>query len=235
MAMEFNPDISDSNEYVAVPHVSALNLTTKFSVLCWFYRYDWAAGHYSDMISKNDYYGIQFEPTYGYGQVLFRYGSFAWRNLDDNTAVPANTWLHIVGTYDNSLGSNQLKIYREGSLARQASYTDAILTVTDPLYIGKLYSGGANTRSFHGRLMDCRVYNRALSAAEVQSIFRGNGVDDVLYGLVHRSLVSNEGVLGTSPSGSGSVKDLSSLQNHGTPAGTPIYWRHFLQEKQEAL
>lgn len=65
--------------------------------------------------------------------------------------------------YDGST----LKIYRNGSLLRSGSVTGSITHTTNQLYIGS-YDGGTR---FTGKVDDVRIYNRALSAQEVQQLY----------------------------------------------------------------
>jgi fibronectin type 3 domain-containing protein len=72
------------------------------------------------------------------------------------------TWTHVATTYD---GVN-LKLYVNGTLTATRAVTGQILTST-----GQLRIGGNNVwpEWFWGDLDEIRVYNRALSAAEIQS------------------------------------------------------------------
>lgn len=72
-------------------------------------------------------------------------------------------WIHYMCVYDGST----LKIYRNGSLLRSGSVTGSITHTTNQLYIGS-YDGGTR---FTGKVDDVRIYNRALSAQEVQQLY----------------------------------------------------------------
>jgi hypothetical protein len=230
MAIEFNPATGDSGDYVTVPDHASLRLTSAFSLCTWFYMNNWTFGQREDMISKSDDYTLQVNGSNRYCQVSFRYAGF-WRVIDDTSAPAYNTWYHLCGTYDNTLGSNQLKLYRDGALVAQASYSDTMATSTNPLMIGKLTPGSDATRSFHGRLCDCRVYNRALTAREALSIASARGTDGIFYGLLYRGLVMNERTLGQTANIS--VVDYGALKLNGTPSGTPIYLRDEMKKQQE--
>ena len=70
-------------------------------------------------------------------------------------------WYHVVATYD---GTNQ-KIYVNGVLENtrgSAGYRAPSITT-------KIARRGQGTNFINGTLDDVRIYNRALSAAEVQS------------------------------------------------------------------
>jgi hypothetical protein len=68
--------------------------------------------------------------------------------------------------YDGST----LKIYRNGELGNSSAVTGSITHTTNPLKIGTYGS-----TSFDGKVDDMRVYNRALSAQEVQQLYSMGG------------------------------------------------------------
>lgn len=74
-------------------------------------------------------------------------------------------WKHIVATRDG----NRLKLYVDGRQTDSAVIADQSLDLSNdvPLLIG---SGPQDF--FRGRIRDVRLYNRALAAAEVETLFR---------------------------------------------------------------
>ena len=77
-----------------------------------------------------------------------------------------NVWYHAVGTYDTALSSNQAKLYINGILDNQATLSFST-TNTHPVVIGLYYGWG----SINGAIDDARIYNRALSGAEVTQLY----------------------------------------------------------------
>ena len=65
-------------------------------------------------------------------------------------------------TYDGSM----LRIYRNGVLNASAAVTGAMMTSNSPLRLGGNQVWG---EYFAGRLDDVRIYNRVLSAGEIQT------------------------------------------------------------------
>jgi fibronectin type 3 domain-containing protein len=79
-----------------------------------------------------------------------------------SAALVANTWAHIATTYD---GAN-LRLYVDGVLSGSLAATGSIATSTGQLRIG------ANTiwgEYFSGLIDEVRIYNRALTQAEIQT------------------------------------------------------------------
>ena len=82
-----------------------------------------------------------------------------------------NTWYHVAVTYDGTLASaGRVHVYVNGVLDKTAGETSAsIPNYASDLAFGKLV--GNPTSYFAGSLGDVRIYNRALSAAEVSDLY----------------------------------------------------------------
>lgn len=87
-------------------------------------------------------------------------GEFQVADPDD---LVLDKWKLVVGTYDGS----SLKIYVDGTLKDEISATGTIEYTTTNLRIGYATTG----QYFDGDLDDIRIYNRALSEAEIQDIY----------------------------------------------------------------
>ncbi len=84
----------------------------------------------------------------------------------------ANQWYHIAATYDQSAGTR--KIYINGALANSNGYSAAINTGHTHVTVGvnaRVAAFGDSLATFNGMIDEAGVYNRALSAAEIQAIY----------------------------------------------------------------
>ena len=79
-----------------------------------------------------------------------------------NAAVPLNAWTHLALTYD---GAN-IRIFINGVQAGSVAQTGGITTSAGALRIGGNSVWG---EYFKGLLDEVRIYNRALSTAEIQT------------------------------------------------------------------
>ena len=166
-ALEFN----GSNAWVLINNSASLHLTNAMTLEAWVYPFtlppvgcvpnntcSWMDVVYKDI---DRYY---LEASSNVNQAPEAGGIFA----DGKHIVLApsplatNTWTHLAITYDRTM----LKLYVDGSLVTTSTVTSAITTSLSPLFIG-----GDDTMGqfFHGRIDEVRVYNRALSADEVQA------------------------------------------------------------------
>ena len=76
------------------------------------------------------------------------------------TALPLNTWSHLAATYDGTT----IRLYVNGVEAGTATGAGALPASANPLRIGGNSVWG---EYFKGRIDEVRIYNRALSAAEI--------------------------------------------------------------------
>jgi hypothetical protein len=67
-------------------------------------------------------------------------------------------------------GTNVLKFYIDGSLAEEESITGLDTSAEDHGRIAK-NSSPMNNEFYHGLIDDVRIYDRALSAEEVQALY----------------------------------------------------------------
>jgi uncharacterized repeat protein (TIGR01451 family) len=102
------------------------------------------------------------------GAISGGYGDTTTIDAFSTSTVPTtNAWHHFAYTYD---GSTQ-QIYLDGALAGSAAATPAIGFDTHPLIIGADIDNETVTGFFPGRIDEQTIYNRALSATEIQTVF----------------------------------------------------------------
>lgn len=79
--------------------------------------------------------------------------------------LSTNTWYHFVTAYDSTTSTNQ--IYVNGVLG--PSGTGTIGASNDHLSVGNINYSNANT--FFGKMVDLRIYDDVLSAADISTLF----------------------------------------------------------------
>src|SRR5262249_34625830 len=72
-----------------------------------------------------------------------------------------NTWTHLALTFDSAM----LRLYVNGSMVASEPQTAPLTTSTQPLFIGGDQTMG---QFFNGRIDEIRVYNVALTGAQIQ-------------------------------------------------------------------
>jgi hypothetical protein len=85
------------------------------------------------------------------------------------TALPRETWTHVMVTYDGSSKARGLSIYFDGRAVEVDVQSDTLRnsTVTpQPLRLGRR----STSEPFRGALADVRIYRRTLSASDVREL-----------------------------------------------------------------
>ena len=149
------------NDWVSVPDASSLDLTTGMTLEAWVRPS--ALGGWRTVIFKERPGGVVYglfadqAGSRPLGQVFIG----GERNAVGTSAVPLNAWTHLATTYDGSL----LRLYVNGSLASSSAVSGAMAASTGLLRLGGNSIWG---EWFAGLIDEVRVYDRALSASEVQ-------------------------------------------------------------------
>jgi hypothetical protein len=92
-------------------------------------------------------------------------------DLEGSTSIPLGTWVHVATTYD--AGEGTVRLYFNGIedaflAIGPGRFIDSSLT---DLLIGAVFTGGGIFENFAGLIDEVTIYNRALSAQEIQAIF----------------------------------------------------------------
>jgi hypothetical protein len=154
------------NDNVTIPHSPSLAMAGAFSMSAWVNPAVSTTSFKSVMVKNYTHFLYASAKGYcGNGAVLAGFvGSAGTKTACDRNPLPANAWTHLAATNDGSV----LRLYRNGVLTSSAAVTGAPVASTGTLQLGASRVSGEN---FSGKLDDARVYNRALSAAEVLALF----------------------------------------------------------------
>ena len=160
-ALTFN----GTNASASIPGTASLDLTTGMTLEAWV-RPTTLGNSYrtvlmkerSGSVSYSMYANVSGTPNVPVGEVYVG----GYRDAAGTAQLPLNTWTHLATTYNGSV----LALYVNGAQVGQLLLTGAMPTSTSPLKIGGNAIWG---EWFSGQIDEVRVYNRALSAAELQA------------------------------------------------------------------
>jgi len=160
-----------SNQYVDMGITSPLNLGSTGTVSAWVKSTDlvsffpFLVGNFDWAGDRNGYGFATDGPSGTYTLVLADGAGYA--PLGSNTPVVDGKWHLITGTWD---GTN-MRYYTDGILdGGPLAQTITPVSNLYPFRVGQ--SATDSTHCFTGSLDDIRVYNRALTAAEVKQLYK---------------------------------------------------------------
>jgi hypothetical protein len=152
------------NDLVNINNSTSLNLTTAYTVEAWVRPSN--IGGWRNILMKeipgNQSYSLYASdgpnaPAATYANVISEVSASGGGTL------PLNTWTHVAGTY----GGGSVKLYINGVLVSTKPLTGTLRTSTRPLRIGGNLIW--TDEYFAGQIDEVRVYNRALTQAEIQA------------------------------------------------------------------
>ncbi|HEX5397670.1 MAG TPA: LamG-like jellyroll fold domain-containing protein [Verrucomicrobiae bacterium] len=164
-----------TNSYITVPNNPSLN-PPRFSLAAWI-KTDYTDKVWRRIFDKS--FPKSFDLTMGgdvpngrsfRGVVGLEIGD-AWAG--SGMKVADDRWHHVVGTFDGA----ELRLYVDGQLRRRTAVKTKPAPTPVDLTIGHNppTAGGGDDSSFNGEMDDVMMFNRALSAAEVQALFTTQG------------------------------------------------------------
>lgn len=163
--------------YIRVPHSTSLSLDKEMTLMAWVYYEKQASNNFFTILEKTN---PDFEGHSRYGLWVYNGGivevcvepdscpnSLCQRCLDTKERLVENVWNHVAATYDGTF----LRTYINGKLNSEFNYggTTGISQTNFELFLGTdLYS--LNDDYLNGRLDEVRIYNAALTEAEIAEI-----------------------------------------------------------------
>ena len=146
-------------------------ITTELTISAWI-KADSAPSGYAGVVSKDHRGGWGGAPwvfQLGYGKMMFEYryaagsGDSNYKRRYADTPLPLNSWNHVVVTFKNG----EITHYINGNPDGSQQYSQTSMITTDyPVIIGR----GINYY-FDGLVDDVHIYDRALSAEEVEGLY----------------------------------------------------------------
>ncbi|MEQ6902448.1 LamG-like jellyroll fold domain-containing protein, partial [Nocardioides sp. YIM 152588] len=148
---------------VSVPASASLDLSSAMTLMAWIEPTASQSGWRTIMQRETDAYFLNASNSTGAlrpsgGGTIGGGAAF----VTGTTASPVGQWTHVALTYDGA----ELRLYVNGQLAASSPKGGAVQSTSNPLSIGGNSPYG---EYFQGLIDEARVYDRALSAADVQA------------------------------------------------------------------
>ena len=107
-----------------------------------------------------------------YNETSVSFGHYgALGAVQSKTTVQDDQWHHVAGTLHRAGLGYVYSIYVDGRLDNTATHPDGFTPSTLGWAIGSRHDG---SWGYHGLIADVRIYDRALSPAEIQTIYQGH-------------------------------------------------------------
>src|SRR6185369_7209285 len=151
-----------TNAVVTVPDAPSLQLTAAVTLEAWVFPTTAPTG-WRAVIDKNvDGYYLMASTDNGNRPGAGGTWTNGNKNVFGTSVLPVNTWTHLASTFDGTT----VRLFVNGVQVASLAQTVPLATTTATLQIGgDAYTG----ENFAGLIDEVRVYNRALSAAEIQA------------------------------------------------------------------
>jgi PKD repeat protein len=150
-----------TNDWVTVNDSASLDLSNGMTLEAWVYPLSQANGGNTVILKEApgaEVYALYSEEDANLPVSYFNDGSY--RGVMGPRRLPANTWTHLVATYD----TYYQRLYVNGVEVAKSARNTLIKPSTGVLRIGGNSVWG---EYFHGYIDEVRIYNRALAASEV--------------------------------------------------------------------
>jgi hypothetical protein len=192
------------SSFVQVPHSPTLNLTNRLSILAWINVNSTGTNSTARLLDKHT-----FNSSDGYHLVVatnrlqMKLGTVI---INGRATLPLNTFALAAGTFDGA----SLKLYINGVLDTNLNSSLVIPTNGVALRLGADLAGGS---AFKGLIDEVMLFNRALSAAEIQSIYNA-GTNGSCKGAGFSSIVATPGQIQLKMGGrTGAIFEVDSSQD----------------------
>jgi hypothetical protein len=165
----------DGNSYILIPNKDVLNIkTNKLTLSAWIKPSTLGSQYVIHKSTDLDGFG---EPGGGGGPFSLDFFTGQTRamlfdslsnvtEIDGTTTIKANVWQHLALTWDGSVA----RVYYNGQLEGSKAFVGPLLVTTGNVYLGA-YKWVFPSSTFKGIMDNVRIYNRALSTAEIQDLY----------------------------------------------------------------
>ncbi len=209
-APEVALDFDGTNDYVDVGNKAPIGISSPTRTVAAWINVRGKPSDWRAIISPISQEMVHFQISpmntvqayfYGPGKEVFSTTAFNTANF--------NKWFHVLAIWDGTYARMYVNGMQEGI---SSAGSGSNMAATQPINIGRGYG---SSRHFLGQISDVRIYNRALSAEEVEQLYKGYDIRSGLVG--HWPLNEAEGETAYDRSGNG---------NNGTllPAGNGPTW-----------
>ena len=151
------------NDWITIADSSSLDLTIAVTMEAWVRPTRFNNMHSVVVKEAPNVYGMTYQlyANNGYPEPAAYVFTSSDRQVTGTAPLPLGAWSHLAATYDGAA----LKLYVNGNLVGNKPVTGTMAVTGNPFRIG---GDGPYGEFFEGQIDEIRIYNRALSEAEIQ-------------------------------------------------------------------
>ena len=158
----------DGNDYIDLGNSDTLSIRNKITISAWIKT----TGSINNQAILFDTFAggtipIEFYINKVNNIVFASYNNGLIFSIISNTKIPLNTWTHVLVSFDKDLTTKAKKIYINGVLDKTSNDQTILSTRNGTIRIGAY----GTSWNFNGSIDDVRIYNRALTQAEITKLY----------------------------------------------------------------
>jgi ribosomal protein S27E len=155
----------DGNQYVSLGAILQGSYK-EITIACWVKH---GSSQWQNIVERSawdnpDGIGLMMD----YNTTSATFGHYGIVGASSKANVQDNQWHHVAGTMRQSGSDYVYSIYVDGKLDNTATNATGLTATKNGWAIGARYDG---TWGYRGLVEDVRIYDRALSASEIQAIY----------------------------------------------------------------
>lgn len=166
-----------STSEITIPDAAALKPTGTFSIAAWIKTSKLNSNTIFQSFSSAPVAGFYFSVGNTNGKVGLVVGNNTgstanvnYKTADSTTSVNDNIWHHVAGVYNGT----DIRIYVDGVLETTVAWAGGVAYGASNLVrIGCQTDFGPEQNFYNGQLDDLGLWSTALTAAQVESLYRG--------------------------------------------------------------
>ena len=155
---------ASSSQYVQRADNNLLDLQGSFTIGLWVKPRTLPASGLMSILSKDENYEFHLNPNGTINWWWQTTGPSATREFNSTQSLAVGQWSHVLIRH----APGDQRIYINGALAGQATFSGTPVINGDPLQLGA--DQGTAGRYFNGELDELRLYNTALSQAQISAL-----------------------------------------------------------------
>lgn len=173
-------EFDGNNDFISIPHSESLNNSSEITVNCWILLEDSDSLRLNNIIGKdNDTFGNR-SWFFGVTKNIIVTATFNPNQNDFQLTSNEFNFLQNWKMVTFTIGNDSIKIYVDGIMVLGNFYDSPLSQITEPIKIGVMDETNGANWFFDGKIDDIGIWNRALTANEIQSLIENTNCSNLI-------------------------------------------------------